>query len=105
MSIPKDSQREIRMKRRLGDDGKQMAKRGAHGLGQLLRREDKYCYTPTGQMDSTVPKDNIAEISIKKIGQGEMFGQIDLFNSRDQYSATLKCISLVAEIYFISVEV
>ena len=100
ISVVKNSENTQKMLHRNGIKEKSKAKDGAKGVGRILKTkvaEDDSNYLPS--------KDEILEIPIRKLGKGEMFGQDDLFHDRSEYTATLKCISLQAEIYRISKEV
>ena len=102
MIIQKKSEKAKRMVKRRGIKEDTLAKEGAKGLGRILKaREDEDLGYSNG-VNSITPRDEILEISVRKIGRGEMFGQDDLLGDRTEYSATLRCVSLQAYVYRIS---
>ena len=111
MIIARTSEKSKRMTKRRGENVNLLAKQGAKGLGRILRfksdpKEEHHIQTKDSYLiNSLTPRDDIQEISIRKIGKGEMFGQNELINDLGKYSATLKCTSLTAEVYQITKQV
>ena len=112
MMVPKASKLAMEKKKRNGENEKLKIKKSAKGLGMILRSgqlfsEARKTSSTEYRAENTKMhiKDELFEIPIKKIGQGELFGHDDILNNRNEYSVTIKCISLNAKIYEISREV
>ena len=90
---------------------KKKVKKGARGLGRLLRikgnkeSERKVICNAYSSFCITTPREELMEISVKKMSMGELFGHDDLLNGRKCYTSTLKCNSLNAKLYRISKKV
>ena len=104
MSICRQTQNHKQMIQRRGENEESKAKRGAIGLGKILKLKEgnQISNNLIAEINNDTFKDEMIEISVKKIGKGELFGEVDLFNNRPKYTATLKCISCTAKIYVIS---
>ena len=104
--IPKKSENSKIMMKRRGEEFNVKARNGARSLGRMLKtigEEGILKEDPEDECGRN--KDDMQEISVKKIGKGELFGQEDMLNELEKYTASLKCISYKADVYVISVHV
>ena len=87
------------------------AKQGAKKLGRMLKirggGETKISeiFSAFPNINSKTPREEIMEVSVKRIAKGELFGHDDIMMERDKYTATLRCISTQAELFAISKDV
>ena len=104
---PTDKREEMKIRR--GEDLKLKVKKGAIGVGRMLKGidEKKYYYIDNGVINygKKTSIDDMMEVSVRKLGRGEMFGQSDLICHRNSYTATLKCTTMKGEAYLITKDV
>ena len=86
-------------------------KKGAKRVGKLLKMSvtgnRDYLDLSNGlwNFDDATPNNELIEIPVKKISNGELFGHDDIVNQRDRCTSTLKCVSMRATVYQITKEV
>ena len=84
-------------------------RKGAIALGRMLRVGSSGELLDLTKKINTFknigPTDDLMEISLKRIGSGELFGHEDVLKDREKYTSTVRCISLKALVYQISTKV